>query len=230
MAVERPELRLIREALESVLAPTIASSVLFEALSASGGQLPSDTQACLALVHGPLREVLARRARASDAAAIIEDIERTLGALSPSPPPRKRDLEITAAVPLGDEPVLVFVFAASAAFAQRLEAALGPLRVATVPCPDVEKMRKALRYAAPAVALLDAPDFPGIETHELAAELATLPVTSVRAIWGADTPYGAAIMRELMERGAHPTPFDRREGIEPLLDLIRSRQGPPRRM
>src|SRR5687768_12397991 len=116
MTPERPELRLVRESLEAVVAPTIVSSVVFEALEASGGRLPDGTDGARTFVDGPLRSALARRL-GDDAHPIVGDLVTMLGNLSQKavaatePKPWRRDLEVTREVFLDDRPVIVAVVA-----------------------------------------------------------------------------------------------------------------------
>lgn len=234
MGPERPELRLVRESLEAVVAPTIVSSVIFEALEHTGGQLPGGPGAVRDLVDGALRDALARRL-GGDAHALIDDVVALLDALTSrsaaraptAPPPSRPDREVTLEVMLDERPVLVLVVAGSTDLATRLQAALGSARVTAIPTSVLAKLREQIKIGAPQLVLIDAADFAAIEPDELALELAKLPSTAVRAIWGADLPYGAALLRGLVERGAPATPFDRREGIDPMLDLIRSRRSAP---
>lgn len=227
MDAVRPELRLVRESLEAVVSPTIVSSVIFEALDEIGGQLPDGADAVRAFADGALRRALARRL-GEDAHAIIDDVVAMLATIAPrraeEPPARRRDGDVTREVFLGAGPVVVLVVAGATDFGARLLAALGPDRVAPLPTPSLERLDEQVLIAAPPVVLVDAANFASIEPERLADALAALPATTVRAIWGADLPYGAAVLRALVERGASATPFDRREGIEPVLDLVRSRR------
>lgn len=231
MSAERPELRLVRESLEAVLAPTAVSSVLFEALETLGGKPPADADGFRLFVDVPLRGALGRRLGA-DVDSIVDGVLATLDAMTTAPPPRagrrapsRRELDVTREVFLDDRPVTVAVVSSSDEFAVRLQAALGGARVKAVPVPTLTKLGEVTYVATPAIVLVDAADFAAIEPEQLAGALEKLPETTVRAIWGADLPFGASVLRELVARSSPATPFDRREGIEPLLDLVRSRRG-----
>jgi hypothetical protein len=229
MSPERPELRLIRESLEAVVTPSIASTVVFEALEASGGRLPEGPAAARAFTDGPLRAALRRRL-GPDADPIVDEVVQTLAALapapSPPPPPRSsshRELDDTREIVLDDRPVVVVV-ASSDELTSRLRAALGAARIAAVPIRATETLLERVRATVPQVVLIDGADFAPIEPDALAAALEHLPARTVRAIWGVDLPYGALVLRALVDRGAPATPLDRREGIEVVLDLIRARR------
>jgi hypothetical protein len=137
-----------------------------------------------------------------------------------------RELAATLEVPRDKGAVTVLVIAGSDEFAARLEAALGPARVATrtaTTLREVEALTAPSR--ASSIVLVDAMEFPPVEPVALAGLLGGLPASTVRAIWGADLAYGSVVLSELIGRGLPATPLDRREGIEPLLDLVRSRRG-----
>ena len=72
--------------------------------------------------------------------------------------------------------------------------------------------------------LIDGASFPLIEPSDLPEILGALPPTSVRAVWGTDTPYGAAAVAELTAKRVAFTPLDRREGVTPVVDLVRARR------
>lgn len=223
MSAERAELRLIRESLESVVAPQVVSSVIFEALSAAGGQIAEGAEGALAFVDGPVRRALQKRL-GDDADPIVDELARMLSQIAPAKRPSARELDVTREVYLDARPVIVFVISSSSGFADQLQAALGEQRVTTVLVPSLEHLHRHLQVAAPPIVLVDAAEFAPIEPDDLASALVRLPSTTVRAIWGADLPFGGAVLRALVARKVPATPLDRREGIDPLLDLVRSRR------
>lgn len=234
MNLERPELRLVRERLESVLAPELAASILFEALAEVGGLPPASGEATLALVQGPLARALARRARSADAELIVSELNEILHqivgpAVTPATPmtrTKMRELDATLEIQLGKGAVAVLVLAGKRDLAMRLEAALGPGRIATRTLSTLAEAIAHLRAATfPPIVLVDSVEFPAIEPVDLAAALRESPAGTVHAIWGADLAYGSVLLGELVERRVPATPLDRREGIEPFLDLVRSRRG-----
>lgn len=226
MAREAPEIRLIRETVEGVLHPATASSVLFEAMQEAGG-VPSTPDAIRALVRGPLACRLAARLGDETAQTLLESLETMLRAIGAAPKPRRRASrhdEPTRALELSTETLPVFVLASSRAFAAKLAAALGPHVMSPVLASDDATLNAHLEAVAPAFVLLDASDFPIIEVDRLAERLARIGPDVVKAVWGADLPYGAAMLTAAEQRGLVLTPFDRREGIAPLMDMIRSRR------
>ena len=211
------ELQIVREALENVLSSRTAAAVLFEALSKRGGDIPASREALVAFLRGELRETLAVR-QGPESVQLLNNIERMLER------PSARGLDSTREVPLLANAVLVFVLAGSKVMARTIEAALGPMRVAVRTVATVEAFRSATAIAAPALVILECASFPAIEPADIAVLLGALPENTVRAVSGIDTPYGSAALAALSDARVPCTPIDRREGIEPLLDLIRSRR------
>jgi hypothetical protein len=234
MNFERPELRLVREKLESLLAPELASSILFDALAEVGGMPPASGEATLALVEGPLARVLARRARGSEGDLIIRELVEMLRmivgpATTPIAPMTRdqvRELEITLEIPIGRGAVGVLVLSDKPDLAMRLEAALGPGRITTRTLSSRAMLESQLRGAElPPIVLIDAVEFAPVEPVELAETLRRSRKGTIHAIWGADLAYGSVVLGELVARRVPATPLDRREGIEPFLDLVKSRRG-----
>jgi hypothetical protein len=234
MSRERPELKLVRESLEAVVAPTVASAVVFEALEANGGRLPEGPAAARAFVDGPLRHALKRRL-GENGDPIIDELIGLLATLAPAPaapsppsssapaPQSRGRPDTTQKVPSDRRPVTAIIVASSERFAAGLRAALGTARVVVLATHSLEQLIEQVNVAPPAVVVIDAADFPEIEPDTLGSTLEHLPKTAVRAIWGADLPYGTAVLRALLDRSIPATPLDRREGMAPLLDLLRSR-------
>lgn len=225
---ERPELRLVREHLETVLSPSMAAGVLFEALGA--GRLPATAKETAALVDGPLRTVLVARMDRDEVEGLVGDVLR---ALTPAidaergQGPGRGDATLEVPISAAGMAVRLVVMGASDTFALQIEGALGPTRVTAVTLRSSLGLSRAcaVPITTPDIVLVDASQFPAIEPADLAQALASLPETAVRVIWGADLPYGAALMRDIKARGESATSVDRAEGVEPLLDLVRSRSG-----
>ena len=231
MPREAPELRLIRETLEGVMHPSTASTVFFEALEASGGQLPRDAGEALALVRGPLATILAERLGAQDRDAILAPLEEMLGAIARTAPeprqPRRRPSrhdETTRNVELSSETLPVFVLSADKRLGELLKTALGPDVLSAVWVGDSEMLHLRMSQIPPALFVVDASNFPAVEPLELVQTLAAMEQEIVTALWGADLPYGQSLLVAAQNASVTLTPFDRREGVEPLMDLVRSRR------
>ncbi len=183
----------------------------------------------LALVDGPLQTQLTERIGADMAESVLDQLRAMLAAIGPTGGrrPRKRPSrhdEPTRSLELSSETLPVYVLSGSRAFCEKLGAALGPHVMTPVLSSDAATLAERLDQVPPAFVLVDGSDFPAIEPNELCAKLAELPEELVKAIWGADLPYGMSVLAAAQSTGIHFTPFDRREGVEPLMDMIRSRR------
>lgn len=224
MPRESAELRMIRETLEGVLHPATASTVLFEALEAQGGGVPSDREEIATFVAGALRRGLVERLGDDMATTVLDQLAMTLRSIPDSKKRNRRQEDQTRDLELRRDTFPVFVLASSPAFAKKLATALGPHVMTPVLASDAKMWRERVVQVPPAFVIVDAADFPAIEPEELAQALSKLPPDVVRAIWGADLPYGASLIAAAQARALTLTPFDRHEGIEPLMDMIRSRR------
>jgi hypothetical protein len=222
--------------LEGALPATIATSVLFEALSAWDRGIPADAAELLAFTRGPLSEILTRRVGAR-AEAIVGAIVLSIDELEGG----ELEIEVTIASAEGDaradladtaladtaqmravaHPVSVLVVSAGADFADRVDAALGPERVQTRTVSTIEAMRHASFSAIPVFVVVDATSLGSIPARDLAKALLGLPDATLGVVWGTDTSAG----RDLNARldGGKVVLLSRSEGIEPLLDLVLSR-------
>jgi hypothetical protein len=134
--------------------------------------------------------------------------------------PRK-DADATRALPTLREPVPVVLIAAGRQFADKLAVALGPKRILALPCHDLDSLQRLIHREEVALAVIDASDFAAIEPATLARTLAGLRATTARVVWAGSLPYGRALLEQLSDQA--PVSLEADEGIEPLLDLIRSR-------
>lgn len=221
--MKRPELRLLRDAIEAVLSPELATAAIDEALHAMPNGLMSEGEV-IALVDGPLRAALRRR-HGDAADDVIDDLVAVL--VERPPMPQVSSYEVTREVPLEAARVFVFVFSSAETIGGELERTLGTQAVAAVTFDDPDRVRKAITFKTPAIVVVDGVSFPTIEPSQMPTLLAGLPPTTVRAVWGTDTPYGASVVAGLTARRATFTPLDRREGIAPILDLVRARRSAP---
>ena len=232
------ELRIVRESLEGVVAPSLQSTVMFEALESHGRELPRTTEELMKSVRGSLQDALLKRVGHREAGAVVARIEqllRTAPTLTPpggvyfdtrTPPSgiRNRDRDITTEIATAREPVAVLVISAGGSMVARLHAALGRSRVSGVHANDADRVRSVTSSYAPPIVLVDATDFPAIDPTEVADVLSKLPPTTACGVWGADLPYGRSVVFAMAEAGAPAVAFARGEGVEPMLDLIKSRR------
>ena len=227
MAID-PELaiQVIRETLDTVVAPDIASAALLEALDPYGGLLPAGDE-LNGFVQGPLKEALRKRLRGGSQ-AIIDQLESLIApALANSkPPPRPLWAEkTTAQVAVGDGPVRVLVTASRPGLAIRLRVSVGSHRVAVLTASNAEGTHQMVRDSEPSIIVVDATDPPSSTPDALAQALRKGPGECLCIVWGSNDRLYARHVVRLLEGSStlRVAPVDEREGFDPLLDLIRSR-------
>lgn len=221
MTTEAPEIRLIREALESTLHPNTAASLLFSALEERGG-VPQDHPQMLALLRGPLRRGLLQQLGEPVTSDVLERMEQMLLTVLPSGR-RRRDDEITHTVAVSHDALKAIVVSGRTDLANRLMHAVGQGILVAFTAEDETTLRARLRVK-PGLVLVDGVQFPHIEPAALVATLAVTSPDCVCAVWGSDLPYAQAVLATATEAHVATTPFARHEGIDPLIDLIRSRR------
>jgi hypothetical protein len=226
--------RVLRRTLEEALDTRRASSILFEALNAAGKRVPRTHDEVLAVLRGPLRGVLARQLGDEEAGALVGRIE---SALMPACDPvdtqevpldelaaQTRLEDATAVFPTEDRAVPILIAAAGRGFEQRVAIALGERRAAPTTVSSHEGLQRALDRPPPAVYLIDATDFPAIDPGRLLNAARALPSTTVCVVWGVDLPFGRNLARAVAAHDRTWVLLELREGIAPLLDLVRSRR------
>jgi hypothetical protein len=234
----RADVQLVRETLEGTLAPAVATAVLFDALERWGRGIPANSDEVLELVRGPLAVSLGERLEPLARDELLESIEERLISLTGA---GELELDIDldepdlleeedddgtrttqmAAVP---HPVVVLVVSSSEGFASRLLTAIGRDRVHPRTVADEPALRHATFSVSPLVTVLDASaPPPTMRASAAAAALKGLPDRTLGVVWAAETPYGREVKARLEQTGARSICLERREGIEPLLDVVLSR-------
>jgi hypothetical protein len=217
---DAPEIRLLRESLETALSPDAVASLLFSALQERGG-VPSGRAEMLALVRGPVRRGLLSQLGEPHTSDVLERVEAMM--MRAVLPTRRRDDEITRDMIFSEDALRVVVASAREHLAQRLTAAFGDERLMALTAEDETTLVARLR-AKPFLVLVDGAQFPHIEPAALVARLAPIAERTLGAVWGGDLPYGHAVLGAARDAGVGVTPFDRGEGLEPLIDLLRAVQ------
>jgi len=214
---------LLREALEGLIEPKTASGVIFEALGdESSGELPADVDGLLAFVQGPLRRATGKRVGESSAREVVERLEQVLDRVSKRPG-AVRSGSTTLEVPVSTGPVRVLVLSRSSTLAMRLRAALGGDRIAVgaaTAVPAGEHLRSQLK---PEMVIVDAVDPVQDGLEALVGLLGSFDPSITILLWGREQEWAERLDARLGSAGVETTPVDRREGVDPLLDLIRSR-------
>jgi hypothetical protein len=229
--MSRSELVMVREVLEGVVSPAVATSVLFEALEASGRPPPATLDEMRTFAEGPLDAALRKRLRDGDASQVRvlvgELFERALGGdggdVDIDVDLGDDDATATAQMSVVTRPVPVVVLSATPQFAERLHACLGEDRVKSIPASDEATLSKGVFAYSALVVVIDAVAPARVDGAALAAALRRLPNGATTVIWGSETEHGHSLVETLVRGGASAITLDRGEGIEPLLDLVLSR-------
>jgi len=228
------EIVLIREALEGFISPEVATAIIFDALAQSASP-PSSLHEARTFVAGPLSEVVSRRMRPSDVTSVIRlmkgvidsaidrdgvdvDVDIDFDPLSSSTEKSTETQQMSTIV----RPVPVVVLAEQSIFADRLGICLGEDRVYTSTVTSPAGLRKALFAQSPLLVVLDATACASVSVDEVAEVLGGFPDNVVPVLWGGETAWGERLVALAPRKPAVVT-LDRKEGIEPLCDLILSR-------
>ncbi|NOY91191.1 MAG: hypothetical protein GXP55_08260 [Deltaproteobacteria bacterium] len=221
------EMAVIRESLEGMLAPEVASKVIFEALEPFGGDLPSG-EGLARFVGTELKQSLTSRAGHEVAEDVTSRILKVLGLLIPgkanadADPPWQRQ---TAEVSLVSGSVRVAVVSATSGMDRRLLAAMGEL-VMPMGVRRVSRLAVVATDLHPQIVLIDGADPPPDRAADLLGPLRLLSDEALVVVFGSGEPWAQQAVQtvEAMGVGAPKlVELDRREGVDPLLDLIRSR-------
>jgi hypothetical protein len=216
-------LYLVREELSSVVEDNVAGSLLFGALELGRlDDLPADAEALVEFVRGPLRDVTSRRIGEARAHQVCERIARILE--------KGMDRKFgdaatrrTAKLELGSGPLTVLVISRGP-LAVWLRVALAPDFVDVRSLAGLSTSKGLLERLTPALVIVDAGEALHEEPGAVAAWLGGL-LPEARVLWGTDSPWATDLCATLDRKGVEYVPVDRREGVEPLLDLVRSRKG-----
>jgi len=221
------EMAVIRESLEGMLAPDIASKVIFEALEPFGGDLPSG-EGLARFVENELKASLTSRAGHEVAQDVTGRISSVLGLLVPGkgsteplPPWQRR----TAEVSLVSGSVRVAVVSATSGMDRRLLAAMGE-KVMPLGVRRLSRLEVVARDLHPQIVLVDGADPPPDLAVEMIAPLRALPKDALVIVFGSREPWAQQAMKSIEAMGAgapQVVGVDREEGVDPLLDMIRSR-------
>jgi hypothetical protein len=232
------EIVLIREALESFIAPEAATAIIFDALARSPAP-PRNLHEARTFVTGPLSDVVGRRVRPDEVTSIIRimkdvidsaierdgvDVEVELDPLASTPGESATDTQQMSTI---TRPVPVVVLAGSSTFADRLALCLGEDRVYTTTVSSAAALRKALFAQFPMLVVFDATAIGEVQAEAVVEVLRGFPDSVVPVLWAGETPWGERLvnlsLRQTRSRAAALVTLDRREGIEPLCDLVLSR-------
>lgn len=225
--------QIIHRSLLRALDPTTAADVLSDACDAVGAvpETPADT---LAMVRGPMRGLLEQRVSPRAAHAVIELIENALctDRLDDPDTAEVEDERLVEQTRQGDDATARFateiipvraVVVASGRRVVRALSSLGEESVIPVPARSIEQLRGAMHPPPPFV-LVDASDFPAIAPDEIFEVTARLPAYTTRVLFGSELPFGRTFAQSIALHGRIWVTLQLRNGMGPLLDLVRARR------
>ncbi|MBN8614969.1 MAG: hypothetical protein J0L92_30500 [Deltaproteobacteria bacterium] len=236
MRAAHQEIVLIREALEGLMAPEVATALLFDAL-AQTGEPPRSLHEARSFVSGPLTSVMSRRVRPDDVTSILRlmhgaidaaidrdgvDVDVEIDSLASASGEGSTETQQMSTIA---RPVPVVVLAASASFSERLGLCLGEDRVYCSTVATAAALRKALFAQFPMLVVIDASSVGEVDADSVAEVVRGFPDGVVPVLWAGETPWGERLL-SLAPRTAsarNVVTLDRKEGIEPLCDLVLSR-------
>jgi hypothetical protein len=217
-------LHLVREALEGIIEPTAASAALFEALERQGADdLPGSAAELMDFVRGPLYAVVERRIGTTGADEIVDRMDRTVKRVESGMPLRGGGAATTLEINVGTGPVRVLSLSKSTSLAVRLRAALGGLQVHVVSASDLSEAETKGAKHDPDVVVIDATAAITDDAEGVMTFLSRLKPTSTSVLWGEELSFGRTLKHEAVQRRVKLTTVERSEGVDLLLDLIRSR-------
>ncbi len=149
----------LREGLEGVVAPRIASSLLFDALDDAGlAEPPEAPDALLSFTNGALRTRLIDTVGETTTDLILTQVGLMLASvLGADPDAHDRPSRApTLRQSVEEGPVRVLVVSSSTQLAKRLRMALGPENVSAMHAADPESVSEMVERLLPPIVLIDA--------------------------------------------------------------------------
>lgn len=224
-------MQVIREALESLLEASVASTVLLEALGhlPDDQDLPTDARALLEFAEGPLRQTLQHHVGGSQTDLTLDSLNHILGtalrAVAAGQPEQAKEASgaKTQALPDNVGPTRLLVVARSERMLNRIKAAVGAHRLAAAASSDIGRTATLRQALSPDIIVVDGQDAPNIDPLDLAADLTNCGEHQVVVIWANDQPWGNAVSGALKRQGCEFAACPRSAGMEPLVDYVRSR-------
>jgi len=232
--LRRAELTIVREVLEGVVSPTVATAVLYEALEQSKSAPPQSLEEMRAFAKGPLDSAVRRKIRSEDAEELAGHLDMMFSRAIEGDgiavdvdfedgDPESSDVTATAQMTVVKRPVPVLVLSGQPDFPERLVACLGLDRVHAVAVHDPGGLTRATFAEQPLFVLIDASGPVPIDELVLVGALLRLPDSTTPVLWASESRAGQDLIRRAEREGVPMVSLARSEGIEPLLDLVLSR-------
>ncbi len=227
---EELRIQMVREALEVVVEPKVASQALLHALARSSvGELGREED-LLAFVGGPLRQALEQRINQALSDEAVDVVLRHLHATVPQlSAPQKSGFggagkvaapDVTARVTVGQAPPRVLVISDEPRIGRGLRAAFAPERIAVATTSYTARLGQLLLGLRPTWVIAEVKSLPVEQGAAFAKSLADDAPGVWCILWGARGALGE-ISSELKECEVRCTPLDPDEGVDALVDLLR---------
>jgi len=216
---------LVRESLESVLESSVASALIFEALSESGEQgLPTEAEPLKRFLTSAIQPRLEERLGPTTAETVVSQLHALVDSALARPARRPSQLP-TASQRVDQGPVRVLVVASTPALANRLQAALGPELCASYLAPTAEMCARVLGGLRPPIVIVDTTGDLPFPLDALVALMRREKVLLL--VWGSDSENGKRVLDVLAGPRGTTVGLRPDDGAEPLMDYVLSRSAQP---
>ncbi|MFW5921467.1 MAG: hypothetical protein ACOCUS_06470, partial [Polyangiales bacterium] len=196
------------------------------ALDRTGGEGPGERRALEQLVRGALSDVLQQRLGAQQGDALASELAKAIDETPVSGPHRRgQAFELATTIGTQTGPARLVVVARGTGLAERLRAAVGADGIAVAPAADPARGGQLAHEMGASMVVVDTTDVPEGGTDAFVDGLGGLPDDMMVVVWGTGGPEVETMQEELAFCGLRVTTLDRREGIEPLIDLMRAHRG-----
>jgi len=225
------ELQLVRDRLGIALGEDAAAAVFMAALEIYGGRLPRTVEQVERFVDGPLRTSLTQLADQGTADRVVQRL--LSGSLSTVPPgievsgthPR-RPASVLEETTVGARtgPVRLVVIARSPRLAERLRLSVGADDVAVGVATDPQQGGRLAHEVNASMVIIDGTDVPPGGADDYVDGLGGLASDVLLLLWTEGGPEAERLQTGLEFCSLRVTVMDRREGVHPLIDIVRSRR------
>ncbi len=233
-----PELQRVRDQLGAAVGAEAAAKVLFEALDHHGGSLPCGSREIAAFVEGPLRAAIERQLGRSAAERVVAslgpgDDEAEVTVLGPDAGSGARARSLTPAAgflcdtTVGSRkgPVRLIAIARGGRLAERLRLAVGADDVAVGVAHSPQQACDLAYQINASMIIIDGTDIPPGGEDQFVDGLGGLPSDVMLVLWSEGGPSAERLTAGLEFCSLRVTVLDRREGVAPLIDMVRAQRG-----
>lgn len=231
------ELQLVRDRLGTAVGEDAAAAAFMAALDLQGGgRLPRTSEEIGRFVRGPLHRTLTQLVGEATAARVTSrlmagsreaEVSVVPDAEVSGPRLRRPGASILDATTVGRRtgPVRLIVIARSARLAERLRLSVGADDVAVGVAPDPQAGGRLAFEIDASLVIIDGTDVPAGGADEFVDGLGGLPDDVLLLLWTEGGPDADKLQAGLEFCSLRVAILDRREGVQPLIDMIRAQRG-----